>query len=423
MSNPSHLNTNTKRAARFYLIGLSYKKADAEIRGHFSLPETTQQRILEEASVTGIEAMSLVSTCNRTELFGFAEHPYQLIKLLCKYTPGTMEELEEVVYVLREEEAIAHLFRVATGLDSQILGDFEIIGQLKKSLKRSKEMGMLNAYMERLGNSFIQASKRVKNETALSSGATSVSFAAVQYILSSFTDISDKDILLFGLGKIGKNTCENLVKHSDNKHLTLINRTRTRAEEVGGKFNLLVKDYSELQRELNQCDIVVVATGAQKPTITPDMLQRTKPVLILDLSIPRNVHPAVEQDPLVTLVHLDELSRLTDETIEARKSQIPAAQSIIAGIQGEFVQWAQHRKFAPTIRALKEKLSEIKAGEIDYQRKKQPDFNEDQAQVLSDRLIHKITTHFANHLKNSADNSDESIELIRQVFELANREA
>lgn len=423
MSNPSNLTTSTKRASRFYLIGLSYKKADAQIRGHFSLPETTQQRILEEASVTGIEAMSLVSTCNRTELFGFAEHPYQLIKLLCKYTPGTMEELEEVVYVLREEEAIAHLFRVATGLDSQILGDFEIIGQLKKSLKRSKEMGMLNAYMERLGNSFIQASKRVKNETTLSSGATSVSFAAVQYILSSFNDISDKDILLFGLGKIGKNTCENLVKHSDNKHLTLINRTRTRAEEVGGKFNLLVKDYSQLQQELNQCDIVVVATGAQEPTVTPDMLQRTKAVLILDLSIPKNVDPAVEEDPLVTLVHLDELSRLTDETIEVRKSQIPAAQNIIAGIQGEFVQWAQHRKFAPTIRALKEKLSEIKAGEIDYQRKKQPDFNEDQAQVLSDRLIHKITTHFANHLKNSADNPDESIELIRQVFELANHEA
>ena len=282
---------------------------------------------------------------------------------------------------------------------------------------------MLNAYMERLGNSFIQASKRVKNETALSTGATSVSFAAVQYILSAFPDISDKDILLFGLGKIGKNTCENLVKHSDNKHLTLINRTRTRAEEVGGKFNLLVKDYSQLQQELNRCDIMVVATGAQEPTVTPQMLERNKPLLILDLSIPKNVDPAVTQHPMVNLVHLDELTKLTDETLEARKSEVPAAENIIAGIQGEFVQWAKHRKFAPTIRALKEKLSEIKAGEIDYQRKKHADFNEDQAQVLSDRLIHKITTHFANHLKNSADSPDESIELIRQVFELANREA
>jgi glutamyl-tRNA reductase len=423
MSNPSSLKKNIQKTTKFYLIGLSYKKADAEIRGHFSLPETTQQRMLEEASVTGIEALSIVSTCNRTELYGFAEHPYHLIKLLCKYTPGTMEELEEVVYVLREEEAVAHLFRVATGLDSQILGDFEIIGQLKKGLRRSKEMGLLNAYMERLGNSFIQASKRIKNETSLSSGATSVSFAAVQYILSTIPAISQKNILLFGLGKIGKNTCENLVKHSDNKHLTLINRTRTRAEKIGGKFNLKVKDHSQLNNELKRTDVVVVATGAQEPTITPEMLQIEKPLLILDLSIPKNVDPAVSHNPLVTLVHLDQLTRMTDETLEARRTQVPAALAIIDEIQGEFITWAKNRKFAPTIRALKDKLSEIKQGEIDYQQKKHPNFNREQAEVLSDRLIHKITTHFANHLKNAADNSDDSIELIRQVFELANRQA
>jgi len=423
MSNPSRLNKDTKKIARFYLIGLSYKKADAETRGHFSLSDTSQQRILEEAKITGTDALSIISTCNRTELFGFAEHPYQLIKLLCKYTAGTMEELEDVIYVYREEEAVSHLFRVATGLDSQILGDFEIIGQLKKGLRRSKEMGLLNAYMERLGNSFIRASKRVKNETALSSGATSVSFAAVQYILSSFPDIADKDILLFGLGKIGKNTCENLVKHSDNKHLTLINRTRTRAEEVGGKFNLVVRDHSDLKQEIHKADIVVVATGAPEPTVTSDLLDPGKPLLILDLSIPKNVAAEVTENELVSLVHLDELARITDKTLEDRQLQIPAAKQIIEEIESEFITWAKNRKFAPTIRALKEKLSEIKAGEIAYQNKKQPNFDQQQAEILSDRLIHKITTHFANHLKNSAESSDESIELIRQVFELANQKA
>ena len=135
----------------------------------------------------------------------------------------------------------------------------------------------------------IQSSKRIKNETGISSGATSVSFAAVQYIMARVPYISEKNILLFGVGKIGRNTCENLIKHTRNKHITLINRTKVKAEEVAGKFNLLVKDYSNIQSEIAQTDILVVATGAQQPTINKELLYLKKPLLILDLSIPKNV--------------------------------------------------------------------------------------------------------------------------------------
>ena len=216
----------------FYALGLSYKKADAEIRGHFSLDESSKEALLNQARSNGVESLIVTSTCNRTEIYGFAEHPYQLIQLLCDNTKGTVEEFQKFAYIYKGKEAISHLFRVGSGLDSQILGDFEIIGQLKKSTIESKKHGLLNPFIERLVNSVIQASKRIKTETEISSGATSVSFASVQYILNTIEDVTNKNILLFGTGKIGRNTCENLVKHTKNEQITLINRTKGKARLI-----------------------------------------------------------------------------------------------------------------------------------------------------------------------------------------------
>lgn len=401
----------------FYAIGLNYKKADAEIRGHFSIDEHSKQRILIDAKSEGIASLTVLSTCNRTELYGVAQHPYQLIKLLCEHTNGTIDEFEKVAYIHKNEQAISHLFKVGTGLDSQILGDFEIISQLRNSFRLSKKLELMNPFMERLANSVIQASKRIKNETGISSGATSVSFAAVQYIMNYVQGISEKNILLFGTGKIGRNTCENLVKHTKNDHISLINRTKERAEIVAGKFNLIVKDFDNLQSEISQADVLIVATGAQQPTISKELLNLKKPLLILDLSIPKNVSEDTLENEMVTLLHLDELSALTDKTLASRASELPLAKKIIEEIECDFNQWAKDRKFSPTIRALKIKLAEIKAGEIDYQRRRIDGFNEEQAEIISDRLIQKITTHFANHLKGE-EGSPESIELIRRVFQL-----
>ena len=230
MKSNNTLNGHTSPEANLYVIGLNYKKADADIRGHFSLSDVAQTELLKQAKHNGISSLVVISTCNRTELYGIASRPEELINLLCAHTKGTVEEFQKVSYVCKDKEAVSHIFRVGTGLDSQILGDFEIISQLRTGMKRSKEHGLLSAYMERLSNSVIQASKRIKNETQLSSGATSVSFAAVQYIMAHVPYVSDKDLLLFGIGKIGRNTFENLLKHTKNDHITLINRTKIRAE-------------------------------------------------------------------------------------------------------------------------------------------------------------------------------------------------
>ncbi|AVR44907.1 glutamyl-tRNA reductase [Christiangramia fulva] len=402
----------------FYSIGLSYKKADAEIRGHFSLDEEAKERLLEQAQAENIDTIIVTSTCNRTEIYGFAQHPFQLIKLLCEHTHGTVEEFEKVAYVYKNKQAISHLFRVGTGLDSQILGDFEIISQLKIAFGRSKKMGLANAFMERLINAVIQASKRIKNETEISSGATSVSFASVQYILNNIPQVSSKKILLFGTGKIGRNTCDNLVKHTDNSHITLINRTKDKAEKIAGKFNLIVKEYADLQAEIRDTDILIVATGAQNPTISKELIYPKKELLILDLSIPKNVSDDVKDLENVSLVHLDHLSQITDETLERRKKFIPQAEKIIAEVEGEFNSWLETRKFAPTIKALKKKLRSMKDAEIDFQRKKINDFDTEQVEVVTNRMIQKIMKHFANHLKEDSESTDESLELIQKVFQL-----
>jgi glutamyl-tRNA reductase len=210
-----------------------------------------------------------------------------------------------------------------------------------------------------------------------------------------------------------------LVKHTKNEHITLINRTKDKAQKIANKLNVIVKDYAELHLELQKADVVVVATGAQNPTVDNAILNLKKPLLILDLSIPKNVHENVCQNEHVTLIHMDHLAEMTDETLEKRKLQIPAAERIIETYKEEFITWTKARKFAPTIHALKEKLNAIKLSEMDYQSKKIADFNEAQAEIISNRIIQKITTHFANHLKHDETMVDESIGWIEKVFQIS----
>ncbi len=411
-------NNTFAKHPTFYAIGLSYKKADAAMRGKFSLDDKAKLNLLHQAKEEGLESLIVTSTCNRTEIYGFAQHPFQLIKLLCENSQGTVEDFQKVAFVYKNKEAISHMFRVGTGLDSQILGDFEIISQLKNAFVQSKELNLANNFLERLVNAVIQASKKIKTDTEISSGATSVSFASVQYIFKNVEDIASKNILLFGTGKIGRNTCENLVKHSKHEHITLINRTKDKAEKIAKKLNVIVKEYSDLQLEIQKADVLVVATGALNPTVDKTILNLKKPLLILDLSIPKNVNENVKNIEGVTLVHMDELSQMTDETLENRKKHIPAAEAIIEAIKDEFLAWTKQRKFAPTIHALKAKLNSIKEGELNFQRKKISNFDEEQAELISARIIQKITNHFANHLKDDETMVDESIEWIEKIFQL-----
>ena len=399
---------------------MSYKKADVASRGQFSLSLRAQQKLLEAAQTKQIQSITVHSTCNRTEIYAHGAETKELVELLCAFSQGNPDVFSKIGYVLKDEDALSHLFRVGTGLDSQILGDFEIIAQLKKSFIRSKKMGLLDSLFERLFNSVILASKRIKNETQISSGTTSVSYASVRYILDHIDNPDQKNILLFGMGKIGRNTCENLVKHTQNDHIVLINRTRKRAEKMAVKFKLIVKDYADLPVEIRKADIIIVATGAEKPTLSKSLIHTESPLLVLDLSIPQNVDDDVLDLPNVTRIHIDELSSMTDNTLFERQKEIPKAKAIIEEVVKEFTNWLGTRSFAPTVQALKQMMEKLEQQALAQHQKKYPHLKSEEATLLSQHLIQKITNRVANHMRNS-ENTAESVKTIQDVFNIPSK--
>ncbi|XOD67117.1 MAG: glutamyl-tRNA reductase [Flavobacteriales bacterium Tduv] len=402
----------------FYLVSLDYRTADAATRGRYSLVMDKGKNIRAYSNSKGVNHFFAVSTCNRTEFYAFADRSQDVIKLFFHCTQGDINELRKLVTIKREKAAIDFLFRVGAGLESQILGDFEITGQLKKWFSFFKKSGTTNTFLERLVNSVLQAGKLIKSETRLSSGATSVSYAAVRHILEKNPDVSNKNILLFGTGKIGRNTCENLVKHTEHPHITLINRTKKKAELLASKYQIEVKDHADLQEVLAGTDILIVATGADKPTITSSMLtNREKELLIIDLSIPENVERSVTKHPHTQLLNTDALTRQVDDTLEQRKNEIPKAESIIEDVKEEFLQWIYLRQYAPTIQAFKESLGRIYEHEkIQYLRKNPIEINEES--LIVSGMIQRITNRFAQYLHTHVEEADKGMKIIQKMFHL-----
>lgn len=400
-----------------YNIGVSYRKADAHTRGRYSLSKQNQIDLLKEAKSIGFDGVFILSTCNRTEITGFAEHPFQLIQLLCKYSGGNVEEFAQISYVYKSNEAVNQLFRIGTGLESQILGDYEIVGQLKLAFKLAKKYDTINAHLERLLNLVLQASKKVKNTTQLSSGTTSVSYAAVQFIIQNVPNYDQKNILVFGLGKMGKHTCKNLAQYTKNKSVCLINRTEEKAISfVKAHSSIRNSSISNLTQEIAKSDILIVSTGSDTPTITKQHISPEKEILILDLSMPENVDTSVNQFKNVTLVNVDELSKITLETLSTRQNEVPKAEKIIEVYKEEFNDWLNNRKLVPAINALKESLESIKNDEINFHKKKIKNFDENQAEILTNRFIQKITTQFVKHLKEEETSVNDSIQIMSKVF-------
>jgi glutamyl-tRNA reductase len=383
----------------------------------FSLSLDQSKFLIQESLNEGIDNLIVNSTCNRVEIYSSSSDVNLLIKLLCKYSRGTIRDFKQYGYSIEGAEAINHIFKVGTGLDSQILGDFEIITQLNNSFLRSKKLHAINPSFERLFNMVKHASKRIKNETKISSGATSVSYAAVRYILDNIKDLKSKKILLFGTGKIGRNTCENLVKHTSNKHITLINRSEEKARLIAGKFEVLAKNISDLNNQISKADILIVATSSNKPTVLKEMVSKSKSLTILDLSVPKNVEDELNSFKNIDLLDLDYLSKLTNKTLENRKKFIPNAEKIIKEITEDYYLWVETRKFAPTVNALKIKLKKIQENKIKTLKKKTSSFDDTNVKEVSEHLIQKITNQVANHLRDSED-FEEELESIKTIFQL-----
>lgn len=406
-----------KEEQKFYVIGISYEKADAVTRGKYTFFPEQVEAFTKDSQANGLDNFFVVSTCNRTEFYGFADSEDQMVEQYCKFTEGNANEFRQFMMVKEGEEAISHLFRVSSGLESQILGDFDIIGQIKIWFVRFKKMGASNAFLERLVNTAIQISKKVKNETFLSNGSASVAYSAVNFIQQTQPDLTDKNILLYGIGKIGRNTCANLVKQYPTTNITLINRTKAKAEAIALKHHVKVKDHSELQEELKNTDILIVATGASVHTITEDMIPYDKQLTIIDMSVPENVVHTLASRESIQLVNVDGLSKMVDDTIAQRRNAVPEAIAIIDEYSKDFYEWLENREFVPAIQSFKNRLDFLQQHELNNLRKDNIEVSEQEI-MLTNKLMQKITNQFASFLIENRDDSKETIELIEKMFHL-----
>tara|TARA_A100001015_G_C15029722_1_gene732532 strand:+ start:993 stop:2267 length:1275 start_codon:yes stop_codon:yes gene_type:complete len=409
-------DTNIHKTANFAVLSVSFEKADAETRGKFAFFDENVKNFVNEIHDQNMGDAFVVSTCNRTEIYTTTQNYLLIAELYCKTIGVSLTEFMQYVNILKHEEALNHLFRVAAGLESQIIGDFEIIGQIKNAYHRfKKEKKYSNPFLERAINSAIQISKRIKNETGISNGAASVSYAAVHYILKNQTQISDKNILLLGVGEIGQNTVENLVKHVYKPKVKVANRTSEKAEKIAEKYNIPQIPFDNLHEELAETDILIVATGAQHPIINKTHFPNGKETLVIDLSIPNNVEKNVTENTNVSLVDVDQLSLHISETMIQRQKEIPKAESIIKEMTKDFVEWEKKRKLAPNIHHFKAALKKMEHYEMHniHKKHKYVDVNDMQ---LSDKLIQKITNRFAKYIIDNPLKAEEISKLMHEIL-------
>lgn len=341
--------------SRFSVCGISYQKTDAATRGLFYITEAEKLKMLEKAKEAGVRSLFILSTCNRTEIYGYVPSPEVLETIFTGIKNIDPELFDQKKYIKKGEPAMEHLFSVAAGLDSQILGDYEILGQLKQSIAFSQQHDMIGPIMDRTINFALQASKKVKTATSLSSGTTSVSFAAIEWLKKN-VEMSGKKIALIGLGKFGSTVGKNLKHYFPLADILVSNRTDEKAESFAAHHRLTFIPYRQLNMVVNTADIIIVSTQAAEATVTSDFLIDQKPRIFLDLSIPSNVDKEIANVAGQQVVDVDAISLIQQYTLEKRRLEIPKARQILAGMLKEFASWLSSYSHAPLVREMKDKL-------------------------------------------------------------------
>jgi glutamyl-tRNA reductase len=403
---------------KFISLGISHWKTPIDIRGKFSFSEEAVNAILEEAKQLGIQSLFIVTTCNRAQFFAHYHNAFILKELFAKHTNASIAEFEEFHFLLTEDDAVHQLFELCCGLDSMMLGDLQIVNQVKEAAKYSKEKGMLDGYTHRLMQFVLQAYKDVRTDTAINEGPASVAHGAVLFMKERFKKFNDKKILLFGTGEIGETTVKNLQKHPY-KEMVLINRTRSKAEAIAKPLGIRVANLEELQKELKTTDIFIVATGAFAPTVTAQHFDNIKKdMLLLDLSVPRNIDAAVDQLDGLELIDMDQLNSIQDETLAMRRKNIPKARTIINLHKNEFYDWVLMRNLSPTIQALREKLHSYRTDELEQQKFRLSEEELQKADKLATSVVNKIANQATEYIKSKYRHSDEMVKMVEEMFKL-----
>jgi len=357
------------------VVGLSHKTATVEIREKLAFSPTQMGKPLGALlALDGITEGVIVSTCNRVEIYvttrDIAGGIARVKRFLADYHNFPLETLEQHIYSLHGEDAIRHVFRVASSLDSMVVGEPQILGQIKTSYGYAAEYRSSGIILNRFLHKAFSVAKRVRTETKIASSAVSVAFAAVELAKKIFNDLSDKTVMLIGAGEM----CELAAKHFLNsgvRGLMVTNRTFERAEKLAEEFDGKAVRFDDLFDQLHKADIVLSSTGAPHTIIGAGDLdgvmrrRRQKPMFFIDIAIPRDIDPAVNDVENVYLFTVDDLQEVVASNLQQRKEEANKAEDIVSEEIGQFFKWLSSLEVTPTIVALRNKFDEIRRAELE----------------------------------------------------------
>ena len=388
--------------------------SDDEIRG--ALPRLKEQKHFAECV--------LVSTCNRTELYGIAGGDIVddggLRRFLIDLKGASPSVGTEHFVSAHAGAAIAHLFRVAAGGESMVIGDVQILGQIKDGFNLARESGTLGPVMNRLMQAALHVGKRVRTETAIAEGAVSVSYAAVELASKIYADLTKKSVLLIGAGETGELTLRHLVGKGIG-HVTIANRTRERAEALASAMGGTVIDYDGIVDALRSVDIVVSSVTSPSYIVQPGEVQKVmkqrsnNPLFIIDIGLPRNINPAAAKIENVFLYDIDALSTIVDRNLDRRRGEIPKVTRIIREELVAFLRWHNTLEVGPTIQEFRESLEAIRTQEVMKHVNRFRPEDRDLLELVTRRIVNKILHGPTTVLKQGTESGTHSEEVILRV--------
>lgn len=426
------------------VVGLNHKTAPVEIREKlaFNSKEAIKEALREIIKQKGISEAVVISTCNRVEIYAYTsnvcnseiqEQNYseEAIKnFLADFHKIERQNFEEYLYIHYDKKAVEHLFKVASSLDSMIVGEPQITGQVKEAYEIALSERTTSLILNHLMNRALFTAKRVRNETRIDENPVSVSYAAVGLIKKVFDELSKKSILLLGAGEMAELALKHLIGNGI-KNVYIVNRTFERAKELAKEFNGVAVPFENLKEQLIKTDIVICSTGATNYVITEKMvkevmpLRKYRPIFFIDISVPRNIEPACNDLDNVYLYNIDDLQDVVDSNLLERKKEAEKALSIVQEETEKFFQWVNSLESVPVIVSIRNKAEQLRQEEVEKFKAKFKDLPPEllnSIDYLTQSIVNKIMHSPTIALKNNCENKDLIIFSARRLFGLDSEE-
>jgi glutamyl-tRNA reductase len=412
--------------AQFKVLSISHEHAPIELRECFHLTvEQCRALSLQIHEVLGLDEVLVLSTCNRTELYVVSEEDVrdELAKLLCiqKGLPFSADLRAVMEWVEGSAEAARHLFEVSMGLRSQVVGDLQIINQVKQSYALAAELQLAGPFLHRLLHTIFHTNKRVQQETAYRDGAASVSYAAADLGRELLATLSAPSILVIGLGEMGMDAARQFVG-GNFARLAVMNRTDAKAAAFAAEVGIEWLPFSQLETAIGDFQLVVTAIGAETPIITAGMVDAAilGPRFFIDLSVPRAIARTVDELPGVLVYDIDEIRARTDETLRNRLAAVPRVEAIIVEDMAGFSEWSLELTISPTIQKLKDALEQIRVEEISRFLKNAEAHEVELLDKVTKSMVNKIIKLPVLQLKAACKRGDQDnlIDVLSDLFDL-----